>query len=113
MSQVPIEHPCCPKCGENLSFEFTSKLMDSSRMSFSLSPHKGEYLSAKNVGKSIDAMAEILIAVGKELGVKTNVVISGLSFNEGEIKIDLLLTRHESGITKRAKNALHETRKGE
>lgn len=91
----------CPKCGEPLSFQMTTKLMSDSRMSFVIHPNKGELLSARTVGDSITNMEKILVAVGKELGVKTNVMVEGLEWTDGSVKIDMIVARHEPGITKR------------
>lgn len=93
----------CPKCGEPLSFQMTTKLMSDSRMSFVIHPNKGELLSARTVGDSISNMEKILVSVGKELGVKTNVMVEGLEWTDGSVKIDMIVARHMPGITKREK----------
>lgn len=100
---MTIETPkvICPKCGEPLSFQMTTELMSDSRMSFVIHPHKGELLSARTVGDSISNTEKLLVAVGKELGVKTNVMVEGLTWTDGSVKVDLIVARHEPGITKR------------
>lgn len=91
----------CPHCGEPIGFQMTTKLMSDSRMSFVIHPNKGELLSARTVGDSISNMEKLLAAVGKELGVKTNVLVEGLEWTDGSVKIDFIVARHEPGITKR------------
>jgi hypothetical protein len=92
----------CPKCGEPLSFQMTTQLMSDSRMSFVIHPNKGELLSARTVGDSISSMEKLLVAVGKDLGVKTNVMVEGLEWTDGSVKIDMIIARHEPGIKKRS-----------
>ena len=102
MANPTLKEPVyCPKCGEKLSFELTSQLMDSSRVSFSLEPHKGELLSAATVGKALAALDGLYGAVAKEIGAKVTTNIENITFSEGGVKFDLLLTRHEPGIKKR------------
>ena len=91
----------CPKCGEPLSYQMAAQLMSDSRMSFVIHPHKGELLSARTVGDSISNMEKLLVAVGKELGVKTNVMVEGLTWADGSVTVDIIVARHEPGITKR------------
>jgi hypothetical protein len=95
----------CPHCGNPLSMEITSRLMNTSRVSFEMKPHKGELLQASTVGKSLASMEALYVAVGKELGVKVVATVEGVTFSEGAVKFDLLLTRHEPGIRKREKAA--------
>ncbi|WP_130229318.1 hypothetical protein [Bradyrhizobium sp. Leo121] len=71
-------------------------------MSFTIHPNPGELLSARTVGDSITNMEKLLAAVGKEMGVKTNVLVGGLEWNEGCVKVDMIVARHEPGIKKRA-----------
>jgi hypothetical protein len=97
-SAKPIK---CPHCGGELYFGIKSKLMDSSRMSFTMHPHEGELLSAKTIGGAIAAIDELLVAVGDELGVKTLVGVEGITYTNGSVKVDLLLARHQNGVEKR------------
>jgi hypothetical protein len=96
---------CCPHCGEALGFQITSRLMDSSRLSFAIHPNKGELLSARNVGGAIEQMEKLLVACGKDLGVKTAVLVEGINFNEGSVTVDLLVTRHDTKVRKRAETS--------
>lgn len=98
---VPPEGVKCPSCGEPIGFKLTTKLMSDSRMSFVIHPNKGELLSARTVGDSISNMEKLLIAVGKDLGVKTQVLIEGLEWTDGSVKIDMIVARHEPGLKKR------------
>jgi hypothetical protein len=91
----------CPHCGEPLGFQMTTKLMSDSRMSFVIHPNEGELLSARTVGDSISSMEKLLVAVGKDLGVKTNVLVEGLQWTDGAVKVDMLVARHEPGLKKR------------
>lgn len=93
----------CPKCGEPLSFQMTTKLMSDSRVTFQIQPHKGELLSARTVGDTITNMEKLLVSIGKDMGVKTNVMVEGLQWNDGSVKVDLIIARHEPGVTKRRK----------
>lgn len=93
---------CCPKCGEHLSFEVTSELMDRSRMTFKISPNKGELLSARNVGGAIEQMDKLLVSIGKDMGAKTAVLIEGITTTEGSVEVNLLVTRHDPVVKKRA-----------
>lgn len=104
-SSNPQEDICCPKCGEKLSAEVMSKAMDSSRMSFTIAPHPGELLSAKNVGGAIANMDELLAEIGKSMGVHTTVNIESISSENGAIKVNMLLARHEGGLKKRKKKS--------
>jgi hypothetical protein len=88
----------CPNCGEKLSFEMVGKLMADSRMSFCIAPHEGELLSAKTVGKSLAALEGIFVACGDELGVKTQMLVEGMTFDKGAVKFNLLLARHDPGL---------------
>jgi hypothetical protein len=95
----------CPHCGGELGFAVMSKLMDESRMSFSLHPHPGELLNARSVGGAIEAMDKLLTAIGKDLDAKVAVLIEGLSYNNGSIQIDLLVARHDPGVKQRTEGA--------
>lgn len=92
---------CCPHCGEKLNVEISSKLMESSRMSFAIRPNKGELLSARNVGGAIEQMDKLLAAIGREMGVKTAVLVEGMNFNEGAVTVELLVTRRDPKVHKR------------
>lgn len=100
---MTIETPAakCPHCGEPLSFQVTTQLMSDSRMSFVLHPNKGELLSARTVGDSITNMEKLLVAVGKDLGVKTTVLVEGLQWTDGSVKVDMIVARHVPGIKQR------------
>ena len=100
MSELNDVH--CPKCGEKLAYSVVSKLMEDSRITFSMAPHKGELLSAENVGGSIQEISKLLIACGDDMGVKTGVVVSGIKFDDGKIEVEMIITRHEKGVSKRA-----------
>lgn len=93
----------CPKCGEPLGLKLTARLMNESRMSFVLKPHPGELLSARNVGGIIEQMEKLLVAIGKEMGAKTAVLVEGITSEEGAITVNLLLTRLGKEIIQRAK----------
>lgn len=95
----------CPKCGEQMTIELVSKALDTSRVSFSMQPHPGEFLSASNVGKALTAMEGVFIAVGKELGVRTTVTVESIDCTDGGVKFNLLLARHEGKVGKRSKAA--------
>lgn len=101
MTDAVPENLKCPHCQKEIGIELTTRLMSNSRMSFTIHPHEGELLSARTVGDSISNMEKLLNAVGKELGAKTAVMIEGLQWTNGSVKIDFLLTRHEAGVKKR------------
>ena len=101
MTETPIKPIPCPHCGAELSVEVVSAVMDSSRMAIELSPHDGELLSASNVGGALADMHKLLSAVGREIGVKTNVLVEGVSFVDGKVKFNLLVCRHAPGIRRR------------
>lgn len=91
----------CPQCGAKLGFEFVSQFADKSRVSFTITPNPGELLSTKSVGGSIEALGGLFGAVGKELGVKTATLIERITTAEdGTIKVDLVLARHQPGTAK-------------
>lgn len=92
---------CCPHCGEKLSVEVASKMMDSSRVRFVLHPNKDELLSARTVGGSIEQMEKLLVACGKEAGVRTAVLVEGISFDDGSVTVSLLVTRQDGKVQKR------------
>lgn len=92
----------CPACGAAIGVEVVSKAMENSRVSFSLQPHPGEFLSAGTVGKALAAMEDIFVAVGKELGVKTTLNVEGIECVDGAVKFNLMLARHERPVGKRA-----------
>ena len=46
-------------------------------------------------------MEKLLVAVGKDLGVKTNVLVEGLEWTDGSVKVDMIVARHLPGIKKR------------
>lgn len=104
MSQPEPEPPKptpCPHCGKDIGLEMVARLKSQSRMSFTFHPHPGELMSARTIGGSLENLEKLLVAVGRELGVKTQVLVEGVSSIDGSITIDLLLARHEPGIAKR------------
>lgn len=64
-------------------------------MSFAVHPQDGELLSAKTVGGTLAQLDKLLTAIGKDLGVKTTVLVNGVSFDKGSVTVDLLVARHE------------------
>ena len=103
MTAKTPENIKCPHCGELLGLQLTTRLMSESRVSFVIEPHKGELLSARTVGDTITNMEKLLVSIGKDMGAKTAVLVEGLHWAEGTVKVDLLLTRHAPGVTKREK----------
>lgn len=101
MTETPIEPTKCPNCGHSLSYEVMTKIMDDSRVSFSLHPHEGELLSAKTVGGALENIEGLFVSVGKELGAKTSCLVEDIQFDRGSVTIKLLLARHDPGIKKR------------
>lgn len=95
----------CPKCGEQMGLSMVSKLLDTSRMSFSISPHEGELLSARNVGGALEQMEHLLVSIGKDMGVRTSVLLEGMSSENGSVTFNLILGRHAAGVKKRKEAA--------
>lgn len=91
----------CPHCGGTLGFEVATKLMSESRVSFSLHPHEGEHLSASTVGLSIDNISSLLKAVGDDLGIKTDVLVSGMQYLDGGVTVDLIVARSGANVEQR------------
>ena len=92
----------CGKCGEPVAAEAVSKLMNESRMSFSIAPHPGELMNAENVGGSLTQMGKLLRSIGRDMGAQTNVLVENVSTDDdGKITFKLLLARHEPGVKKR------------
>ncbi len=98
----------CPHCAQEIGGQAVSRLMDNSRMSFSITPQEGELLTARNVGSAIEQMDRLLTAIGKDMGVKTVVGVECVSFEKGAITINLLLARHELGLKKRPRPSPNE-----
>ena len=93
MSKPPVDC-ACPKCGEKIGINLTSALMDESRVSFKLScKEPGDFLSAETLGGALLQMHKLLAAGGKAVGIKTNVVVEGITFADDGVTFNLLLTR--------------------
>lgn len=103
----------CPHCGEKLAFEVAAKAMDSSKMSFTITPHDGELLSAKTVGGSIENVSKLLVSVGKAMDANVHVLVNGLHYNAGSVTIDLLVARNDKGVGKRDKTVVTAPKGGE
>ena len=88
--------PKCPHCGEELGLEVVSRALEDSRMSFSLTPKEGSLMMADTIGGTLVSMAKMLQAVGKELGVKTKVLVEKVTGEaDGTVKFDLLISRFD------------------
>lgn len=87
----------CPKCDEPISIDIVAKAMEQSTMRFSYKPGNGELMDVASVMRSVEAAAMLIVAVGKETGVKTRVMLKECSTSaDGELRFDLLITRAES-----------------
>lgn len=101
---MPIaENIKCPKCGEPLGLNLTAKLMNESRMAFVVKPADGELLTARNIGGAIEQMDRLLVAIGKDMGAKTAVLVESVTSEQGAVTVNLLLTRSGKEIVHRAK----------
>lgn len=98
--QKPI---LCQNCGEPLHFEAVSEIMNRSKMSMVIEPHEGELLSAETVGGTLTQMSKLLKAMGKDLGHSVNVCVSGLNFDAGKIRFDVVVARQDGKIKPRVK----------
>ena len=84
----------CPHCGGALGLSLVAKLKSESRMSYTVHPKDGELITAETLGGTINQVSKMLKAIGRELGVKTVVMIEGISTTpEGGLKTDLLICR--------------------
>src|SRR3990167_207613 len=93
----------CHKCGEKIRADLVSGVAEQSLMKFRISPHPGEFISARTVGGVIENLDKLLTAVGKDLGVKTQVLVKNVSSKKGEIIFDILVARSLPGIHPRKK----------
>jgi hypothetical protein len=102
MTDEPTAKINCPHCGGELHYDTVSRIMDRSRVSMKLYPHKGEMMQAHTVGGVITQMEKLQVAVAKEIGLKIILSVEKITTDaDGAIKIDFLLARHEPGIKKR------------
>ena len=84
----------CPKCNERISIGLVAKAAAESRMSFSLTPTKGEKMGLGTVAGSMAALDKLLVSVGKQLGTKTTVLIERFETGEeGQLTVHMLIAR--------------------
>ena len=98
----------CPKCNEPQTAEMVADLSRQSEVVFTLRPAPHELLGAHTLGGSIESIAKMLAALGKELGVPTEVLVRRVDTAEdGTISATLVVCRFDEAlrIRKRHKNA--------
>lgn len=105
------DHMPCPHCGGALNLDVIAKLKEESSICFELTPAPGELFSAKNVGESIAAMADLLKAAGREQKVPVEVLVERIETgDDGKISVRMLIARgHEHHNSRRSRKARFAT----
>lgn len=88
----------CPHCGKMIGVEAVTKIMAESRMSFTMNPEPGSFMSTKAVGGSIEQIGKMLDACGRELGVKSKTMVEHITCADGAITVHLLITRADKTV---------------
>lgn len=96
--------PACPHCGKAFGAEMVARLADESRITWSLTPSPGEFMSAESVGGSLAALAQLLKEIGKNVGCSTEIVVERMETDEGgKITARLRICRWELAKARRAR----------
>lgn len=97
----------CPHCGQPLGLNIVAKLKEESKLCFRLEPAPGEVFSAKNIGRAIESMSDILKACAREQKVPVEVLIERIdTADTGEISVHMLVARgHEHRNSRRNRKA--------
>lgn len=84
----------CPKCSEPMSIEMVAKAAAQSKLVFSFTPSPGEFMDAETIGGSLGAASKLLKAIGKQIGVKAQVLLSKIETGpNGELRFELMVCR--------------------
>lgn len=91
----------CPNCSHPFSLQMVAKAKSESKMSFRLSPAPGELLDIQTLVGSAGAFGKLLVAVGKDLGYNTVVLVDRIFTEEdGALRIDVMIARSDSKTKK-------------
>lgn len=84
----------CPSCKSEIAANYVADLTKDSRFSMVLSPKPGELMQAQTVGGMLVDMDKLFAAINKESGVKTILLVEGISQREdGALTFDFLCAR--------------------
>jgi hypothetical protein len=88
----------CKGCGADLpKLELVARATKESTVRWKISPHPGELIDAGTVGGSLEAMARLLTAVGRDAKVPTVVLVKSVSSgDDGSIEFDLVVMRWDA-----------------
>lgn len=81
----------CPNCG--MQFEAVATLSAESRMWFEIAPEPGQYLSAASVGRALESFDKVFEALGGAQGVSVKMMVTGLEYDEGKVRIGVNVVR--------------------
>jgi hypothetical protein len=79
----------CPHCGEGFSSEMIAAVKDESRIAMAITPAPGELFDVETIGDVLKNYGKLLRAVGKEMEVKTLVMLERVEAG-GDGKLELL-----------------------
>jgi hypothetical protein len=90
----------CPNCDHELSVGLVAQCTKESRVAWKIYPKPGELMNAATVGGTLVDVGKLLKAVGKEQGLRVDILVESVTSNQEAITFNLLIARFEPGIRK-------------
>jgi hypothetical protein len=81
----------CPACQHEITLEPAIEFEKESRLTLEVNVVPGNRMMAKTIGNMLVSFVKLTEAASRECGVKTQVALDGLEFDNGSVKAHFLM----------------------
>lgn len=94
---LDIQKLKCPECGHETAVSLKAKIAPESRTAITFTPKSGQMMTAKAIGESISAYADLLSAVAEGIGGTTVTFMEAAGVeSDGSLRFDFVTLETKS-----------------